>query len=148
MPIEVLAGKAIQFMARLADLIPTLRSEAVDPSFTISSVVLVRPLAGGEAAGLDLAVGIITRGDAGTAHSALTEACHRIRDRSIVHHQARMMRWIPQHDRPFLCYLLMHSCAGHRFRIVGRHGHGVGRHHCNCCKSDDRLHGASFDGTK
>ena len=109
-----------------------------------ASVVLGRPFAGGEAAGLDLAARVVARRNAGTGHIALSEASHRIRDGAAVHHHARMVRGISQHDRPFLSHLFMHGRAGHRLGIIGRHGHRVRGEHSNCGKYDDRLHGASF----
>lgn len=107
-------------------------------------MVLIRPLARREAAGLDLAAGIVARGHASAGHRALSEASHRIGHRPVVHHQARMMRRVSEHDRPFLGHLFMHGGAGHRLGIIGRHGHRVRGEHSNCGKYDDRLHGASF----
>lgn len=61
------------------------------PPYTTTSMILVRPLARREAAGLDLAAGIVAGGHAGAGHGALPQASHRIRYRPAVHHQARMV---------------------------------------------------------
>lgn len=54
-------------------------------------MILIRPLAGRKAAGLDLAAGVVARGHAGAGHGALPKASHRIGHRPAVHHQARMV---------------------------------------------------------
>lgn len=123
----------------------TWSGHRVDSCCAINLVVLVRSLTGGEAAGLYLAARIVACWNAGARHRTLAEARHRIRDGSIIHHHAWMMRWVPKYYRTFLGHLFMHGCAAHRLGIVGRHGHGVRGHHSNCREYDNRLHGASFD---
>lgn len=113
------------------------------PAFHL--VILVRSLASGKAAGLDLAARVVACRNAGAGHRTLAEASHRIRDGSIVHHHPGMVRRVPQYYRAFLGHLFMHGCAGHRLGIIGRHSHGIGGHHSNCRKYDNRLHGTSFD---